>query len=114
MNFKSYLFIDDEREPANDSLGWVIVRSSQEAISWCESQNRVPSFISFDHDLGGKDTSMIFIHWMIEKDLDNPGFIPADFDYSIHSQNSVGQKNIQGLLDGYLAHRHQLKKKITL
>lgn len=97
------LFIDDERFPPNDGRNWVIVRSSKEAQERC--QTGVPHYISFDHDLGGEDTAMIFAHWMVEQDLDHPGFIPDGFSFYVHSQNNIGQKDIQGLLDGYLTHR---------
>jgi hypothetical protein len=64
-----------------------------------------PEFISFDHDLGGEDTAMIVVNWMIEKDLDNPGFIPANFDFIVHSANPIGKQNIQGKLSSYLKQR---------
>ncbi len=45
------LFLDDERFPPNDGKDWVIVRSVQEAVDYVEV-NGLPSFISFDNDLG--------------------------------------------------------------
>jgi len=50
------MFIDDERYPPMDGDVWVIVRTSQQAIDWITS-NGYPSFISFDHDFDGDDTS---------------------------------------------------------
>jgi hypothetical protein len=50
MSYK--MFIDDERFPVSDD--WVIVRSSQEAIDTVLAKG-FPSYISFDHDLGGDD-----------------------------------------------------------
>lgn len=101
MNTK--LFLDDERFPPNDGGDWLIVRSSEEACFWCK--HSVPSYISFDHDLGGNDTAMVFVKWMIEQDIDRPGFIPYDFTYYVHSQNPIGRDAIIGLIENYLRHR---------
>lgn len=98
------LFIDDERMPPGNLSDWHIVRSSQEAIEYAR-QHGVPSFISFDHDLGGEDTAMIFARWLIEQDLDTPGTLPVDFAFTVHSQNPVGAHNIRSLLEGYLSTR---------
>ena len=86
------IFIDDVREaPPNFD---VTLRSSQEAILWM-TVNGIPDHISFDHDLGGDDTAMVVVNWMIERDLDEGGrFIPSDFDFKVHSANPVGHKNI--------------------
>ena len=97
------LFIDDIRNPSD--VGWHVARSSQEAISFMSRQG-CPRVISFDHDLGGEDTAMKVVKWMIEKDLDEQGgFIPEDFAFLIHSSNPVGRRNIDALLSRYLAFR---------
>lgn len=99
------LFIDDDRLPPDDGQLWYIVRSSNAAIEYC-IRFGCPNYISFDHDLGGDDTSMIFVKWMIETDLDSMGgFIPKDFSYYTHSQNVNGRDNINGLLESYLRSR---------
>lgn len=98
------LFLDDERFPPDDGSEWVIVRSSFNAWAYCYD-NGCPSFISFDHDLGENDTAMLFIHTLINHDLDHPGFIPADFSFEVHSQNPIGKQNIEGLLNSYLRSR---------
>jgi len=89
------LFIDDERYPVGDNF--VTVRSSLEAIEFVK-KNGVPTFISFDHDLGGEDTSMVFINWLIEHMLDNKC---KAFDFYVHSQNPIGKKNIEGKLNSF-------------
>ena len=76
-------------------------RSSWSAITWMQ-QHGCPKFISFDHDLGGDDTSMKVIHWMVKQDMDNPGWLRDDFSYAVHSANPVGVQNIVGLIEGYL------------
>lgn len=99
------LFIDDERFPITDD--WQIARSSQEAIDMVQA-NGMPAEIAFDHDLGGDDTSMKFIWWFIDAYYDGLLLI-GDLSYTIHSQNSVGVKNIRGLMDGFLKDIGRLK-----
>ena len=104
---KYHMFVDDIRGPNLDSIFdyWVIVRSSEEAIQFMVDKG-CPISISFDHDLGGDDTSMKIVKWMIEKDLDtNHGFIPEGFTFEVHSENPIGSENIRGLLDSYLSKR---------
>jgi hypothetical protein len=97
------MFLDDLRLPQNE--GWGIVRSSAEAIEWLKTHG-CPDEMSFDHDLGGDDTAMRVVHWMIETDMDMDGkFIPPSFRFCVHSANPVGRENIKGLLEGYLRQR---------
>lgn len=95
MTYK--LFVDDERFPAGDIAEWVICRTSKEAIKYVK-KNGMPSFISFDHDLGGEDTAMKFVDWLVSEllNLDSPN---VPFDYYVHSQNPIGAKNIKDKLD---------------
>jgi hypothetical protein len=99
MTYK--LFIDDERFPATTE--WVIVRSSEEAKDAVRNYG-IPRFISFDHDLGGDDTSMAFIHWLIKIVLDSNGHMKFPAEYYIHSQNPVGAANIKSLMDSAITH----------
>jgi len=96
------LYIDDIRVPKTPD--WFIVRSSADAIDFFRDMG-CPEYISFDHDLGGDDTSMIIVKWMVENDLDNPGFIPQGFEFNVHSANPVGAANITGYLNAYLRQR---------
>lgn len=105
MTYK--LFIDDERWPPiqHDPRypgEWHIARSSIAAMDTIEMMG-IPAFISFDHDLGGEDTSMQFIWWFIEycMDLRERGgtFIFPAFD--VHSQNPVGAANIRALMNSF-------------
>lgn len=103
------LFLDDIRNPIAGSLPpeqfFVIARSSQAAKSMVEEMG-VPSFISFDHDLGGTDTAMEFTKWLIERDMNNFGnSIPENFSFVVHSANPVGKVNIQSLLNNYLQYK---------
>lgn len=98
MTYK--LFLDDERDPPGDNSNWLIARSSQEAISIVESKG-IPSFISFDHDLGGDDTAMKFIWFLIESHIEG-SLDSFPTDYYVHSQNPVGVQNIKSLMSNYI------------
>lgn len=97
MNYK--MFIDDERFPIADD--WAIVRSSDSAIRMIK-QNGMPSEISFDHDLGGDDTSIVIVDFIINGLLDKDFEIPIGFKYSIHSQNPIGSINIKTKMDNII------------
>ena len=100
------MYIDDIRSPKGDFH--IIARSSKDAITDMETQG-CPVFISFDHDLGGNDTAMEVVKYMVNRDLDNPGFIPLDFQFFVHSANPVGAANLQGYLNAYLRTRHEVE-----
>lgn len=91
------LFIDDERFPVTDD--WVIVRSSKQAIAWVQTYG-IPTHISFDHDLGGDDTSRVFIQWLTDQLIDEKLKFPPNFSFTVHSQNPIGARWIQGTMDG--------------
>ena len=96
-----WLFIDDLRDAPSGE--WIVTRSSSEAIAVMR-EHGCPARISFDHDLGGDDTAIAVVRWLIDADLDLSGrFIPDEFVFSVHSANPVGAANIQGLLEGYLS-----------
>lgn len=96
MSYTAYL--DDVRVPkVTYDIVW---RSSVEAISYMQEKG-CPFFVSFDHDLGGEDTAMKVVKWMISQDEANPGWIPWDFDFEIHSSNIVGSKNIESYFLSY-------------
>jgi hypothetical protein len=98
MSYNMYL--DDIRQPKTPVFH-VICRSSKEAIKYMK-KNGCPSMISFDHDLGGDDSAMVLIDWMIKVDLDKFGdLIPVDFTWNVHSANPVGTENINGRLTPY-------------
>jgi hypothetical protein len=102
MKYK--LFLDDERFPSGDPKDWIIVRSYDEFVDII-SVLGCPNFMTLDHDLNSDKTGKDCVNWLIEKDLDNPGFIPKNFRFTVHSMNPVGARNIKELLDGYLAAR---------
>lgn len=93
------LWIDDIREPPDDTWEWVTTSEAaiallrffqEEGMLWCPREA-----ISFDHDLGGDDTTRPVVIWMIEN-----GF---KFDrYSVHSANPVGVEWLNGMIERYL------------
>ena len=89
------LFIDDVREPPSDE--WIVVRSSAEALDYVKN-NGWPRFISFDHDLGGEDTTMIFLKHLVYEHWDGTTLPP---DYVVHSANPVGAKNIVSFMESW-------------
>jgi len=93
------LYIDDERIPKTE--GWYIARSVQSAIHLVKEYG-MPSYISFDHDLGGDETSMQFIKWLVDELLDGRLKVPENFEYNVHSANPVGKDNITCLMDGII------------
>ena len=95
MTYK--LFIDDLRDPV--TIDWKVARSSVEAKD-IVVEFGIPNEIAFDHDLGGEDTSIIFIHWLIDKILDEDLKLPEGFRFSIHSMNPIGVENIKSLMAG--------------
>ena len=104
------MFIDDERFPVDEKM--VIVRSVEEAKQKM-AELGCPFYISFDHDLGDQvPTGFDLAKWLVEQDLDSNGnFLPAQFDFYIHSANPVGKANILGLLKPYLEYRKSTEAK---
>jgi hypothetical protein len=100
------MYLDDIRNPKTTGP-WIVLRTSQEAIDYVKEFG-MPSEASFDHDLGGDDTVMIFLKWLIDYDLDNNGaVIPTDFSWMTHSSNPNGKDNIDGLLKSFLNFRQK-------
>lgn len=109
------LFIDDERWPSDATWAswygsiddWTVARTWGEVRTLIDTLG-VPSFISFDHDLGNE---LIYLNGyeiaqqIVEMDMNGEWEIPADFKFEVHSQNPIGKKNIEGLLRNYLNHK---------
>ena len=109
--FKMYL--DDLRTPIEEYD--FVVKSYEEAIEVIKV-NGMPSFISFDHDLGIDEngnslkTGYDLAKWIVVNDLNNTFVLPSDFKYKVHSQNPIGKKKIITLIDGYLKFRKSRHK----
>ena len=92
-----WLYLDDIREPPALSAGdkYIVLRSSQEAISYVK-QHGIPEYMSLDHDLGGDDTTMVFLRWLSDEYYDEQ--IPT---YVVHSSNPVGKQNIISIMSSW-------------
>lgn len=101
------LFLDDERHPPNDGKRWVVLRNSKSCKDFVLEYG-MPKFISFDHDLGGEDTAMVFLDWMIDAVLDGEVIFPSDFAFEVHSQNPIGAENLRGKLMSFIAHLQKI------
>lgn len=84
------LWIDDIRLPPP---GWEWAKSSTEAIAILSSN--VVDEVSFDHDLGGDDTSRRVVIWICENDFCFPPVC------RIHSANPVGIDWLEGMINRY-------------
>ena len=121
------LFLDDERKPSQVTwiempLGpWMVVRSYDEFVK-CIKENGMPAYISFDHDLAHEHyrasmynpdrhynkyytdgtfkemTGYGCAQWLVEYCMDNKVPVP---EYRVHSMNTIGKENIEGLLESY-------------
>lgn len=116
------LFIDDVRVPETVGLNsedFDIVRDYDSAISYIEKHK--PQYIAFDHDLadehyaayhkGESDftkfekTGYQVAKWLIEQDIISGDYITVNFEYSVHSYNPIGAKNIDMLLYNYITEK---------
>lgn len=88
------LYLDDERTCPYDD--YIVARSTAEAIELVQL-NGVPEAVSFDHDLGGDDTSLIFLKWWTNEHFDSP---PQN--WKVHSANPVGKLNIESFINSWI------------
>jgi hypothetical protein len=129
---KTYLFLDDFRNPGDcvnymafriqdpaiyTRENWVVVRNYNEFVNYI-TENGLPYYISFDHDLADEhyDPSMYHVNyndvaksfkektgydcakWLVEYCLDNMKNLP---NFIVHSMNPVGSKNISDYLNDF-------------
>ncbi len=113
MTISWLLFIDDERFPPDDGQEWKVARSYYDVGNLIYEYG-MPSYISFDHDLGEKQkTGYDIAKWLVQLDMDSDELddfgkrypFPDDFEFYVHSQNPVGKKNIETYLLNYLDFR---------
>lgn len=99
------MYLDDIRIPKTKFN--VIIRSYEEAVDYI-SQHGIPTYISFDHDLGiNSDNSLTksgydLAKWIVESVMENSLSFPKNFDFNVHSANPIGKHNIESLLNNYL------------
>ena len=95
---KYILFLDDERDPSyvfsrGEAFMPVRVARSTEDAKAVVSLYGPPAHMALDHDLGGDDTTMVFLKWFREECA--PKEVPT---YSVHSSNPVGASNIRAYM----------------
>lgn len=97
------MFLDDLRDVNQyyPNEEFVVCRTYQEAVQYVK-EHGIPSFVSFDHDLGdteneNEETGYSFAKFLIEHMMDNQ--LATPFDYHVHSANPVGAMNIIAYLD---------------
>jgi hypothetical protein len=83
------LWIDDLR-PAPE--GWVWAKNSIEALNYLYTKE--VEEVSFDHDLGGEDTTRPIVLVLCNYDL----FPPI---CRVHSMNPIGRQWLEGMIDRY-------------
>lgn len=92
------IWIDDLRNPKDFVEGdWIWIKNSADAIKTLEefkNDGVVVRAISFDHDLGGDDTTRPVVLWMCMND-----FWPNS--WFVHSSNPPGVEWLTGMLDKY-------------
>lgn len=85
------LWIDDIRLPPR---GYLWAKNSAEAIDMIKDNSKF-EHISFDHDLGGDDTSRKVVLWLCEHDDKWPAYA------SVHSMNPIGKEWLVGMIRRY-------------
>lgn len=85
------LWIDDIRQPPQDFTHWA--KTSEEAIELLKSNHF--EVASFDHDLGGDDTTRKVVLWLCENDTHWPSIC------IVHSQNPIGVTWLRGMIERY-------------
>ena len=88
------IYLDDLRVIPEGFIG---LRSFEEFVSHI-TNNGLPDFISFDHDLGLQESGYDCAKWLVNHCLDHKVKLP---DFAVHSQNPVGKKNIESLLNNF-------------
>jgi len=93
------LWIDDFRDAPDDS--WTEVRKVEPAIKAIRQFR--PHTISIDHDIENRPDDETFkpVAYFIGEMYQNDTFWADDLEVVIHSDNSVGAKEIQNILEEY-------------
>ncbi len=94
------VFIDDERFPTDATN--VVIRNYDQFVQYVTDCG-FPDVIHFDHDLGDNEpTGYDIAKYIVDGDINGIHVIPEHFKFHIHSQNPIGKKNIESLLNNYM------------
>lgn len=105
-NYK--IFLDDVRAIPNHT--WKCCRSIKEVLELIHREGKMPSMISFDHDLGlmqdatGYDIAKMLCQYDQFKIFE----FPENFDFIVHSANPVGKEAIEQYMTWYLKSKKKL------
>ncbi len=69
----------------------------------------MPAHVDYDHDLGGDDTAMRFVRWLVDQVVDHGTYV-GDMTWAVHSSNPVGRDNIDGLMGNIVRHSRELSR----
>lgn len=90
---KLRLWIDDKRTAPDE---WLWAKTSKKAIALLKNYSGMISEVSFDHDLGGDDTTRPVVMWLCEnEDEDWPPIC------HVHSSNPCGIEWLEGMINRY-------------
>lgn len=111
------IFLDDYRKPTDvrwmeiPDVAWTIVRNYDQFIHALDHATEAPKYITFDHDLadahydgdfsGPEKTGYDCAKALVEICLERNWLLP---DYSVHSLNPIGAKNIREYLKNAKEH----------
>lgn len=113
------IFLDDLRSvnmvyPSNANHyenfieDFYICRTMEQAVSLIEEKGFLPYYISFDNDLGEDlnqkplKEGIHFAHWIVESVLDGKYTLPHNFQFFVHSANSIAGPEIRFLLNNFI------------
>jgi len=100
---KYSLYLDDIRSPELKApIGdeWVICRNYKDFIATLITYG-MPSYISFDHDLGEDEPDGYTIAKRLCQAAQSLGF-PEGFEFNVHSANPIGAANIIAYMNNYI------------
>lgn len=117
---KYSIFLDDLREISDvynseDGYDFLICRDFKEAVDLILRKGFMPSYISFDNDLGvfedgsNKPEGRDLVNWIVNGLLDGELVLPDDFSYYVHSANPVASDYINGTMLNIINHIKSLK-----
>lgn len=88
------IWIDDLRKPSEDWWWFGDSRTTIQFFEFFKKFGVEVEAVSFDHDLGGDDTTRPIVLWMAEND-----FWPEKC--YVHTANPVGHIWLTGMIEGY-------------
>lgn len=99
VDIRPIIVIDDERTLHIDEQV-VHLRSSREARNYFAWHGGEPFILFLDHDMGGDDTTVEFVRWLV---LHVPREVAHMSTIYIHSMNGVGADNLMRELELYFS-----------